>query len=264
MLGLFGLWNSSFLGHATRAILPYSQALLRFPAHLQQLDMESNGKYVNLEGTPVPFQTGEIVFGEPGTNGQHSFYQLMHQGRVIPAEFIGVCQSQNPVKLAGEPVSGHDELMSNFFAQPDALAMGKTQAECAAEGDAPELQMHKVFPGNRPSMSLLIPSHSPFHLGQLLVLYEHRVAVQGFVWGINSFDQWGVQLGKVLAKTARVQLQASRDDKAPVKGFNASVSFATPSTFFPLMRFSSSFVLFFWSARPPHGTAHVLTTNRRL
>ena len=223
MLGLFGLWNSSFRGHATRAILPYSQALLRFPAHLQQLDMESNGKFVNLEGTPLPFQTGEIVFGEPGTNGQHSFYQLMHQGRVIPAEFIGVCESQNPVKLEGEAVSSHDELMSNFFAQPDALAMCKTQEECAQEGVPAELQMHKMFPGNRPSMSLLIPDHKPFNLGQLLVLYEHRVAVQGFIWGINSFDQWGVQLGKVLAKTARVQLQASRDKKAPVEGFNPSV-----------------------------------------
>ena len=225
MLGLFGLWNSSFLGHTTRAILPYSQALLRFPAHMQQLDMESNGKFVNMQGVPVPFNTGEIVFGEPGTNGQHSFYQLMYQGRVIPAEFIGVCQSQNPINLAGEAVSSHDELMSNFFAQPDALALGKTREECEKEGDPPELQMHKLFPGNRPSMSILIPDHTPFNLGQLLVLYEHRVAVQGFVWGINSFDQWGVQLGKVLAKAARTQLQNARDKQAPIEGFNPSVSF---------------------------------------
>lgn len=183
LLGLFGLWNSSFLGHGAQAVLPYSQALLRFPAHLQQVNMESNGKFVNLAGSPLPFSTGEIVFGEPGTNGQHSFYQLLHQGRVVPTEFIGVCRSQHPVKLAGEEVSSHDELMSNFFAQPDALALGKTSAECAAEGVAPELQAHMTFPGNRPSMSLLVPDLSPFNLGQLLVLYEHRVAVQvGRVW----------------------------------------------------------------------------------
>lgn len=225
LLGLFGLWNSTFLGHAARAVLPYSQALLRLPAHLQQLDMESNGKTVTLAGTPLPFATGELLFGEPGTNGQHSFYQLMHQGRVIPAEFIGVCRSQNPVHLEGEVVSNHDELMSNFFAQPDALACGKTQAEVAAEGVAEELQPHQVFSGNRPSMSILMQDLSPFRLGQLLALYEHRVAVQGFVWDINSFDQWGVQLGKVLAKTARKQLAASRADAAaPVAGFNASTT----------------------------------------
>jgi len=225
MLGLMGLWNSSFLGHATRAILPYSQALLRFPAHLQQVDMESNGKTVDMAGVPLPFNTGEIVFGEPGTNGQHSFYQLMHQGRVVPAEFIGVCVSQAPLKLAGEQVASHDELMSNFFAQPDALAYGKTKEECAAEDIPENLQMHMVFSGNRPSLSLLIPSHDPFHLGQLLALYEHRVAVQGFVWNINSFDQWGVQLGKVLAKTVRDQLSASRDQKEAVsKDFNPSTS----------------------------------------
>ena len=142
---------------------------------------------------------------------------------MIPAEFIGVCESQNAVLLESEPVSSHDELMSNFFAQPDALAVGKTAEECAAEGIPSELQAHQVFPGNRPSMSLLIPSHDPFHLGQLLTLYEHRVAVQGFVWGINSFDQWGVQLGKVLAKTVREQLVASRGGAA-VSGFNPSTS----------------------------------------
>lgn len=155
----------------------------------------------------------------------HSFYQLMHQGRVIPAEFIGVCKSQNPVKLAGEEVSSHDELMSNFFAQPDALAMGKTKAECAAEGISADLQTHMMFSGNRPSMSLLIPSHDPFELGRLLALYEHRVAVQGFVWDINSFDQWGVQLGKVLAKTVRDQLVATRTTGAEVSDkFNPSTS----------------------------------------
>lgn len=223
LLGLFGLWNSSFLGHASRAVLPYSQALLRFPAHLQQLEMESNGKYVNMAGTELPFSTGEIVFGEPGTNGQHSFYQLVHQGRVIPAEFIGVCKSLNPIALQGD-VPSHDELMSNFFAQPDALAVGKTKEECAAEGDSELLQSHKMFPGNRPSMSLLVPSLDAFCLGQLLAIYEHRVAVEGFVWDINSFDQWGVQLGKVLASKARDQLVASRANQQPVQGFNSSTS----------------------------------------
>jgi len=223
LLGLFGLWNSSFLGHATKAVLPYSQALLRFPAHLQQLDMESNGKSVAMDGTPLPFETGEIVFGEPGTNGQHSFYQLMHQGRVVPAEFIGVCHSQNPVAMPGEPVSNHDELMSNFFAQPDALAVGKTVGECATEGVPEHLQEHQAFSGNRPSMSLLVKDLSPFELGKLLALYEHRVAVQGFVWGINSFDQWGVQLGKVLAKAARNQLAESRNGQ-PISGFNTSTT----------------------------------------
>lgn len=225
LLGLFGLWNSTFLGHKARAILPYSQALIRFPAHLQQLDMESNGKFVNMSGAPLPFSTGEIIFGEPGTNGQHSFYQLMHQGTVIPAEFIAACASPNPVQLDGEPVSNHDELMSNFFAQPDALACGKTKEECAAEGASEFLQPHMMFPGNRPSMSILLNDFSPFKLGQVLALYEHRVEVQGFVWGINSFDQWGVQLGKVLAKTARAQLKASRDGAA-VEGFNSSTTAA--------------------------------------
>ena len=180
--------------------------------------MESNGKFVNLEGTPLPFQTGEIVFGEPGTNGQHSFYQLMHQGRVIPAEFIGVCESQNPVKLEGEAVSSHDELMSNFFAQPDALAMGKTQEECAQEGVPAELQMHKMFPGNRPSMSLLIPDHKPFNLGQLLVLYEHRVAVQGFIWGINSLTNGACSSGKFCEDRPRPVAGIARQE-GPRGGF---------------------------------------------
>uniref|UniRef100_A0A7S2D0L9 Glucose-6-phosphate isomerase n=1 Tax=Octactis speculum TaxID=3111310 RepID=A0A7S2D0L9_9STRA len=219
LLGLFGLWNSSFQGHATRAILPYSQALLRFPAHLQQLDMESNGKFVNLDGTFLPFQTGEIVFGEPGTNGQHSFYQLMHQGRVVPAEFIATCKSQNEIRLPGEEVSSHDELMCNFFAQPDALALGKSEQELVAEGVPPELVRHKYFPGNRPSMSMLLPDSSAYHLGQLLALYEHRVAVQGFVWGINSFDQWGVELGKALAKNVRKALV-----EGSTEGFNSSTT----------------------------------------
>jgi len=210
LLGLLGVWNSTFLKYETRAILPYAQALKRFPAHIQQVDMESNGKRVTLDGTAVPFSTGEINFGEPGTNGQHSFYQLMHQGRVVPADFIGFCESQQPVELDGEPVANHDELMSNFFAQPDALAMGKTLSELEQEGVSEALREHKAFSGNRPSNSILMSKLDAFAVGQLLVMYEHRTAVQGFVWGINSFDQWGVELGKVLANKVRKQLTSSR------------------------------------------------------
>lgn len=230
LLGLLGVWNSTFLGYGARALLPYSQALLRFPAHIQQVDMESNGKRVTASGEVVPFETGEINFGEPGTNGQHSFYQLIHQGRTIPCDFIGFCESQEPLQLAGEPVSNHDELMSNFFAQvrgkgggaweststldcslqPDALAVGKTAEELLAEGVKPALVPHKVFTGNRPSLSLLFPRLDAFTTGQLLALYEHRTAVQGFIWGICSFDQWGVELGKVLATNVRGALREAR------------------------------------------------------
>lgn len=189
ILGLLGVYNSTFLGYECKALLPYSQALVRFAAHVQQLDCESNGKSVAMDGTSLDFQAGEVVFGEPGTNGQHSFYQLLHQGRVVPAEFIGFCQSQADITLPGAPISNHDELMANFFAQPDALALGQQDAN-----------PHKCFSGDRPSLSILMSEVSPYTMGQLLALYEHRVAVQGFVWGINSFDQWGVQLGKVLAK----------------------------------------------------------------
>jgi len=225
LLGLLGVWNSTFLGYATRAILPYAQALKRFPAHIQQVDMESNGKRVTLDGTPLPFPTGEVNFGEPGTNGQHSFYQLMHQGRVVPADFIGFCESQQPVSLDGEPVANHDELMSNFFAQPDALAYGKSLTDLADEGVPEELREHKVFSGNRPSSSILMSKLDAFAVGQLLVIYEHRTAVQGFVWGINSFDQWGVELGKVLAKKVRTQLTSSRTSgTARLQGFNTSTT----------------------------------------
>jgi glucose-6-phosphate isomerase len=227
LMGLLGVWNSTFLGHATKAILPYSQALLRFPAHVQQLDMESNGKRVGKDGSVLPFECGEIIFGEPGTNGQHSFYQLVHQGRVVPAEFIAFCQSPSPqsVPRAEYPVSNHDELMSNFFAQPDALACGKTLEELKAEGVPARLLPHKEFPGNRPSLSLLFPSLSAKSCGQLLALYEHRVAVQGFVWGINSFDQWGVELGKVLASKVRGAIEQARDaENGQVQGFNCSTT----------------------------------------
>jgi len=208
ILGLLGLYNSSFLGYECKAILPYAQALLRFAAHVQQLDMESNGKSVAMDGSKLDFAAGEVIFGEPGTNGQHSFYQLMHQGRVVPAEFIGFAKSQAPVHLDGAPLSNHDELMCNFFAQPDALA-------CGSHNDDP----HKHFDGDRPSLSLLFGEVSAYTMGQLLALYEHRVAVQGFVWGINSFDQWGVQLGKVLAKQVAAALKDAKTD-----GFNSSTS----------------------------------------
>jgi len=224
ILGLLGVWNSTFMGYETRALLPYSQALKRFPAHIQQVDMESNGKRVAMDGSPLPFQAGEINFGEPGTNGQHSFYQLMHQGRVVPADFIGFMESQNHVLLDGEPVSNHDELMSNFFAQPDALAYGKTLNDVTQEGVPEELREHKVFAGNRPSSSMLMTKLDAFAVGQLLAIYEHRTAVQGFIWGLNSFDQWGVELGKVLAKQVRSQLSSSRKSGAQVQGFNSSTS----------------------------------------
>jgi glucose-6-phosphate isomerase len=223
ILGLLGVWNASFLGYASRALLPYSQALLRFPAHIQQVDMESNGKRVTVDGVPLPMDimkggAGPVDFGEPGTNGQHSFYQLLHQGRVVPSDFIGFCESQEPMTLPGEPVSNHDELMSNFFAQPDALAYGKTEEEVRAEGNPEHLVNHKVFPGNRPSTSLLLPRLDAYSCGQLLALYEHRTAVEGFIWNVPSFDQWGVELGKVLAKQVRNQLQASRKAAASVAG----------------------------------------------
>ncbi|TYZ63830.1 hypothetical protein PybrP1_007576 [[Pythium] brassicae (nom. inval.)] len=209
LMGLLGVWNSSFLGHASRALLPYSQALLRFSAHIQQVDMESNGKRVTVEGVDLPFEAGELI----------------HQGRVVPCDFIGFSESQHPVHLAGEAVSNHDELMSNFFAQPDALARGKSLADLEAEGVPAHLRNHKRFPGNRPSVSLLFPRLDAFACGQLLALYEHRTVVQGAIWGVNSFDQWGVELGKVLAKQVRTQLQASRTSNAPVQGFNSSTTF---------------------------------------
>merc|ERR1719254_300485 len=214
LAGLLAVWNASCFGYEGCAVLPYCQACVRFVAHIQQLDMESNGKRVKMDGTEVAVGTGAIYFGEPGTNGQHSFYQLMHQGRVIPSEFIGFSTSQNPVHLPGEPVSNHDELMSNFFAQPDALALGKTAEELKAEGVPDNLIPHKTFPGDRPSLSLLLPVCNAYWLGQLLALYEHRTAVQGWVWDINSFDQWGVELGKVLAKEVRNYLEAARKGPA--------------------------------------------------
>jgi glucose-6-phosphate isomerase len=198
LLGLIGVWYDSFFGAETVAILPYSQNLGRFPAYLQQLDMESNGKSVGRDGQPVPVDTGPIVWGQPGTNGQHAFYQLIHQGtRLIPADFIGFGRpdyDETPALL-----EHHDLLMANFFAQTEALAFGKTAEEVAAEGVAPELVAHRTFPGNRPTNTILAPRLTPAVLGQLIATYEHKVFTQGVIWGINSFDQWGVELGKVLA-----------------------------------------------------------------
>jgi len=210
IMGLLSVWNVSVLKHEGCAVLPYCQALTRFVAHIQQLDMESNGKRVTMAGAEVPVGTGAIYFGEPGTNGQHSFYQLMHQGRVIPAEFIGFSKSQSPVELPGEPVCNHDELMSNFFAQPDALALGKTAEELQAEGVPANLVAHKTFPGDRPSLSLLLPVCNAYYVGQLLALYEHRAAVQGWLWDINPYDQWGVHLGKAFAAEVRGYLAEAR------------------------------------------------------
>jgi glucose-6-phosphate isomerase len=225
ILGLTSIWNVSFLNCPARAILPYAQALAKLAPHIQQVSMESNGKGVSVDGTRLPFATGEIDFGEPGTNGQHSFYQLIHQGRVVPAEFIGVVKSQQSVYLKGEIVSNHDELMCNFFAQADALAVGKTAVELRAEGCPDSLIPHKVFTGNRPSISLLLPELNAYTTGQLLSLYEQRIAVQGFVWGLNSFDQWGVELGKVLAGKVRAKMNEMRSTGtqiAPSDGFNPS------------------------------------------
>eukprot|EP00920_Eleutheroschizon_duboscqi_P039403 GHVT01094800.1.p1 GENE.GHVT01094800.1~~GHVT01094800.1.p1 ORF type:complete len:562 (-),score=143.19 GHVT01094800.1:574-2259(-) len=210
ILALLSVWNSTYLKHSCVAVLPYAQALLRFAAHIQQLTMESNGKRVTLEGEALPVEAGEVFFGEPGTNGQHSFYQLLHQGRVVPAEFIGFRKSQTPIVHSDEEVSNHDELMCNFFAQPDALAIGKLPEELEAEGTPKHLIPHKTFSGDRPSAVLLMDEATPFALGVLLALYEHRTAVQGFVWGINSFDQFGVELGKVLAKDVRSVLVQRR------------------------------------------------------
>ncbi|CAL5218666.1 g372 [Coccomyxa viridis] len=227
MLGLTGVWNTTFLGYPSLAILPYTQALSKLAPHIQQVSMESNGKGVSLDGSKLSFEAGEIDFGEPGTNGQHSFYQLIHQGRVVPCEFIGIVKSQQSVYLKGEVVSNHDELMCNFFAQADALATGKTPVELRAENVPDSLIPHKTFTGNRPSTSVLLPELTAYTVGQILSLYENRIAVQGFIWGINSFDQWGVELGKVLASKVRAEMNMCRtqDRKVgPSDGFNHSTT----------------------------------------
>ena len=207
LLGLLGIWYIDFFGAETQAVLPYSQYLERFPAYLQQLDMESNGKSVTLEGRPVRVGTGPVVWGQPGTNGQHAFYQLIHQGtRLIPSDFIGICR---PAEVVGDH---HDLLMANFLAQTEALAFGKTTEEVLAEGVAADLAPHRTFPGNRPTSTILAPELSPSVLGQLTALYEHKVFTQGVVWDVNSFDQWGVELGKVLATRIAAELEAAAGD----------------------------------------------------
>ncbi|MFD9662078.1 glucose-6-phosphate isomerase [Rhodococcus sp. NPDC059968] len=204
LLGLIGLWYSNFFGAESRAVLPYSNDLVRFAAYLQQLTMESNGKSVRADGSPVPTPTGEIFWGEPGTNGQHAFYQLLHQGtRLVPSDFIGFGEPTDDLPTADGTGSMHDLLMSNFFAQTKVLAFGKTAEEIAAEGTPEHLVPHKVMPGNRPSTTILAPKLTPSVIGQLIALYEHQVFVEGLVWGIDSFDQWGVELGK----TQAVELQ---------------------------------------------------------
>ena len=195
LMGLIGIWYHNFFGASSYAILPYDQYMHRFSAYLQQADMESNGKSVDKNGKKVEWSTGPIIWGEPGTNGQHAFYQLIHQGtHLIPCDFIGFCKSQNPLS------DHHDKLMANFFAQTKALAFGKTKEELISEGVSDSLIPHKEFEGNRPSTTILSKQLTPNVLGQLIALYEHKIFVQGIIWNIFSFDQWGVELGKVLAK----------------------------------------------------------------
>jgi glucose-6-phosphate isomerase len=209
VLGLLGIWYGDFFDAETHAVLPYAQELARFPAYLQQLDMESNGKSVALDGRPVSWSTGPVVWGEPGTNGQHAFYQLLHQGtRLVPADFIGF------VEPTGELAPHHDLLVANLLAQPEALAFGRTRAEVLAEGVDPAVAPHRVFAGNRPSTVVLAPKLTPSTLGQLVALYEHKVFTQGAVWGINSFDQWGVELGKKLAVRIVDELTGPEPDLA--------------------------------------------------
>ncbi|QSE84898.1 glucose-6-phosphate isomerase [Rhodococcus koreensis] len=200
LLGLLGVWYASFFGADSRAVLPYSNDLVRFPAYLQQLAMESNGKSVRADGTPVGAATGEVFWGEPGTNGQHAFHQLLHQGtRLIPVDFIGFARPIEDLPTLDGEGSMHGVLTANMLAQSKVLAFGKTAAEVTADGTPPELVPHKVMPGNRPSTSILGTKLTPSTLGQLIALYEHQVFVQGIVWGIDSFDQWGVELGKTSA-----------------------------------------------------------------
>ncbi|MFC6885229.1 MULTISPECIES: glucose-6-phosphate isomerase [Actinomadura] len=198
LMGLLGVWYTDFFGAQTRAVLPYSQRLARFPAYLQQLTMESNGKSVRADGAPVVAQTGEIFWGEPGTNGQHAFYQLLHQGtRLVPSDFIGFAEPFEDAAADGPGM--HDLLAANLFAQTSALAFGKTAEEIAAEGTPAAVVPHKLMPGNRPTSTILARKLTPAVLGQLVALYEHIVFVEGTIWGIDSFDQWGVELGKVMA-----------------------------------------------------------------
>jgi glucose-6-phosphate isomerase len=204
LMALLGIWYVNFFGAETVAVLPYSQYLKRFPAYLQQLIMESNGKRVTREGVAVDYDTGPVYFGEPGTNGQHSFYQLIHQGtRLIPCDFLGVCRPLHPIGRH------HDLLMANLFAQTEALAFGKTPEEVKADGASDFLVPHRTFEGNRPTNTILLDEWTPAALGKLIALYEHLVFTQGVIWGIDSFDQWGVELGKVLAGRIVPELESA-------------------------------------------------------
>jgi glucose-6-phosphate isomerase len=205
ILAMLGIWYNNFFGAESQAILPYDQYLSRFAAYFQQGDMESNGKQTTRSGEKVEWQTGPIIWGEPGTNGQHAFYQLIHQGtKLIPCDFIGFCKSQNPIG------DHHVKLMANFFAQTEALAFGKTKEALEAEGVPAELIPHKTFEGNRPTNSIMADKLTPSVLGQLVALYEHKIFVQGIIWEIYSFDQWGVELGKILAKQILPELESDR------------------------------------------------------
>jgi glucose-6-phosphate isomerase len=206
LMGLLAVWNRDYLGCPTTGVMPYDQYLKRLPAYLQQLTMESNGKHVSLSGEALDFDTGAIYWGEPGTNGQHSFYQLIHQGTtIVPVDLIGFARSLNPLG------PHHDTLTSNVFAQAEALAFGKTEAEVRAEGVAPHEVAHRVMEGNRPTNVLLAEVLTPRLLGSLIALYEHSVFTQGAVWDIDSFDQWGVELGKALASRIIPELAADAD-----------------------------------------------------
>jgi glucose-6-phosphate isomerase len=206
LLGLLAIWNNNFLDCQTIAVLPYDQYLNRFPAYLQQLTMESNGKQVTLDGVRVSYQTSPIIWGEPGTNGQHSFYQLIHQGtRLIPCDFIGFCQTLSPLG------NHHDLLMANLFAQTEALAFGKTKEEVKAEGISDWLCPHRSFEGNHPTNTILAKRLTPYTLGTLIALYEHSVFTQGAIWNIDSFDQWGVELGKALAQRIIQELESTSE-----------------------------------------------------
>ena len=211
LMGLLNVWYVNFFGAHSHAVLPYDQYLHRFPAYLQQLTMESNGKSVRWDGTPVTSMTGEIFWGEPGTNGQHAFYQLIHQGtRLIPADFIAFANTPNPAKDEDQDV--HELFLANYFAQTKALAFGKTADEVRAEGTDESIVPARVFTGNRPTTSILGDDLTPRSLGELIALYEHITLTEGTVWGVDSFDQWGVELGKKLAK--EITPAISQDDQA--------------------------------------------------
>ncbi|NMH90422.1 glucose-6-phosphate isomerase [Pseudonocardia bannensis] len=219
--GLLGIWYDDFFGAETHAVLPYAQYLHRLPAYLQQLTMESNGKSVREDGTPVATDTGEIYWGEPGTNGQHAFYQLLHQGtRLVPCDFIGFAEPIDVLPGEGD-ADMHDLFAANLFAQTAALAFGKTAAEISAEGTPSHLVPHKVMPGNRPSSTILAPKLTPSTFGQIIAFYEHVTFVEGTIWGIDSFDQWGVELGKVLAQQLVPVLSGDEPD---VSGLDASTA----------------------------------------